>query len=120
MNNKLFVYGTLQDMHSPKAILHGFRKQTDFRYPTIAPEAGESVEGQLTTVDDWGSKDHYEGCRPDDPDDSLYWRLEVDGAFVYVGNPEYVERHGQDSWDVSYTRSDVVDALDDATLEVID
>lgn len=115
---KLFVYGTLKDEGSP-AVLEGFVKRSDGPFPTIQPEPGYKVEGEVIDVDDIADLDRYEGCEPRYPNRSLYWRLPiVDGSVhVYIGNPEHGRYLWQDqSWGTDYTRDEVAEALKSARL----
>jgi hypothetical protein len=115
MSALLFVYGTLRGDHDAAA-LEGFEKRADAAYPTIAPADG-AVDGQIVSVDDWSEKDRYEGCRPDDPENSLYWRLvSSDGVHIYVGNPEIAERYWGQSWDVDYDYEEAKQAVAEAEV----
>lgn len=116
MSDLLFVYGTLQDDY-PEAVMRGFSKRTDAPYPTIEPTNGV-VRGQVRKVEDWEGKDRYEGYRPDDPENSLYWRLiSSNGVHVYVGNPEVARRHWNSYWHADYDYEQVREAV--ASTEVI-
>lgn len=113
----LFVYGTLREAGAREAVLPGFRKRTDARFPTIEPCEGAAVEGQLIEVDDFAMKDRYEGRRAR-PADSLYWRLPMsDGTQVYIGNPTVAARAWGTAWDVDYDREAVERELADAEPE---
>lgn len=87
-NNELFVYGTLRRDDAEETKLADMRRDDTDPYPTIYPEIGRTVEGQIIEVDDWEALDRYEGRVPSDPEKSLYWRLSTaTGVQVYVGNP---------------------------------
>jgi len=126
-SRRLFVYGTLRRGGEP-ARLHGFEKRTDAPFPTITPAEGDDavVEGEIIEVDDIEKTDGYEGCKPDRPEDSLYWRLPVaelvpfssSQVEAYVGNPEVAERTWSEAWDVEHNRYEVLAALLEAELEV--
>lgn len=85
----LFVYGTLRDQDDAvKAELHGADIDTTGRYPTIYPEEGNTVTGEVFPVDDeeqMAALDTYEGAPV------LYKRLETaSGIELYVGHPNHL------------------------------
>lgn len=116
--DRLFVYGSLTDTTAPRACLPGFAKRTDADYPTIAPESDSVVPGHILTVSDWEEKDEYERHIPDDPENSLYWRLQTaDNVYVYIGNPEEARRYWGTAWDVEYDRATMQSRLNTTALE---
>ena len=105
---QVFVYGTLRGT-GRKATLAGFSKDDTAQFPTIYPDPGHRVEGEVITVShvELAQMDHYEGFHPERPERSLYVRMETaDGSYVYVAN---VEQH--DAWDVSYEMDEVEEQL---------
>lgn len=106
--NKVFVYGTLQ-RGGTDAVLRGFHKDESAHFPTIRPSRNHVVYGEVLTVShaELEAMDHYEGFIPDEPERSLYVRMESrNGIYVYVAN---VEEH--DSWDSDYTLDEIEEAL---------
>lgn len=114
---QLFVYGTLRRGTQP-ARLTGFRRVTDDApFPTIAPDPDAVVRGQLLTIPSPGAYDAYEGCDPENPDGSLYWRVQTsDDVWVYVGNPTGGGTT-RELWNVSYSHDEVLAAADEAVVE---
>lgn len=117
---EVFVYGSLigvEDTVEP-AQLEGFEIDRSAAYPTIVPAHG-AVAGELITVSPERLRelDAQEGCDPEHPDASLYWRKQVDGVWVYIGNPETAETRWENgAWTTSYTEDAVDAALQDARI----
>lgn len=113
----VFVYGTLRGSEDKiaDATLHGFdRIDEGAPFPTVRPADDGQVEGevmQITSID-LASLDHYEGCRPDNPEASLYWRVQVDDVHLYVGNPRVA------GWNVDYDYETVQTATENACIEL--
>lgn len=85
----LFVYGTLRDRdNAVTATLHGADKDDTGRYPTIYPDEGSTVTGDVFPVTDeneLAELDTYEGVPV------LYKRLETaNGIELYVGHPSHL------------------------------
>ena len=98
MDEKLFVYGTLQDTEKQLALigraldgvadtLVGFRRYDLLAYPVILPAPEDTVEGLVVTItpEELAKFDEYEGSSYIRVRVTLLSNLEV---WVYQGDPE--------------------------------
>ncbi len=87
--HKLFVYGTLRKGNAPTVEISGYMHDLGW-YPGVKLGGNSRFVAEVVTVDDekLSDLDRYEGYREDDPEHSLYLRVQYDGGWIYVYNSD--------------------------------
>jgi gamma-glutamylcyclotransferase (GGCT)/AIG2-like uncharacterized protein YtfP len=88
-DHKLFVYGTLRPGNTPTVEIAGSMHNLGW-FPGVKLGGNSKFVAEVLTVDDaeLGRLDSYEGYREDDPEHSLYLRVQHDGGWIYVYNSD--------------------------------